>query len=128
MTTRDSYLGELTGMEQESITLRQLQQQETEALDNYNLYTRKMDEARLADWLDRAKISNVAMIEAPTSSPIPVSPKLGVDLAVGGVFGFLFAIMIAFWRNSGPGSKGKDFTVDVADLYPARSFQAASGD
>ena len=128
MTTRGAYLGELTGMEKDSITLRQLQQQETEALDNYNLYTRKMDEARLADWLDRAKFSNVAMVEAPTFSPIPVSPKLGVNLAVGGVFGFLLAVMIAFWRNSGPGSKGKDAAVDVGDLYPARSFQTATGD
>jgi uncharacterized protein involved in exopolysaccharide biosynthesis len=128
LTTRAAYLGELTGMEKDSITLRQLQQQETEALDNYNLYTRKMDEARLADWLDRAKFSNVAMVEAPTFSPIPVSPKLGVNLAVGGVFGFLLAVMIAFWRNSGPGSKGKDAAVKVGDLYPARSFQAATGD
>jgi uncharacterized protein involved in exopolysaccharide biosynthesis len=126
--TRAAYLDELTGMEKDSITLRQLQQQETEALDNYNLYTRKMDEARLADWLDRAKFSNVAMIESPTFSPIPVSPKLGVNLAVGAVFGFLLAIMIAFWQNSGPGSKGKTAAVDVGDMYPARSFQAATGD
>lgn len=128
LTTRAAYLGELADMERDSITLRQLQQQETEALDNYNLYTRKMDEARLADWLDRAKFSNVAMVEAPTFSPIPVSPKLGVNLAVGGVFGFLLAIMIAFWRNSGPGFKGKDAGVAVGDLYPARSFRAATGD
>ena len=102
-TTRSAYLDELGGMEKDSIKLQQLQQAEKEALDNYDLYTRKMDEARLADWLDRAKFSNVAMIETPTVSPIPVSPKLGVNLAVGGVFGFLLAIMIAFWRDSGRG-------------------------
>ena len=65
-TTRTAYLDELTGMEKDSIKLQQLQQEETEALDNYKLYTRKMDEARLADWLDRAKFSNVAMVETPT--------------------------------------------------------------
>jgi uncharacterized protein involved in exopolysaccharide biosynthesis len=118
----------LAGMEKDSIKLQQLQQGEKEALDNYDLYTRKMDEARLADWLDRAKFSNVAMIETPTLSPIPVSPKLGVNLAVGGVFGFLLAIMIAFWRDSGRGSRGKRSRVDVANLYPARPFQPAAGD
>jgi uncharacterized protein involved in exopolysaccharide biosynthesis len=127
-TTRSAYLNELVGMDQDSIKLQQLQQAEKEAADNYDLYTRKMDEARLADRLDRAQFSNVAMIETPTASPIPVSPKLGVNLAVGGVFGFLLAIVIAFRRDSGPRSKGRDSAADVEDLYPARSFQAATGD
>jgi uncharacterized protein involved in exopolysaccharide biosynthesis len=126
--TRTAYLDELAGMEKDSIKLQLLQQEEKEALDNYDLYTRKMDEARLADWLDRAKFSNVAMVETPTLSPIPVSPKLGVNLAVGGVFGFLLAIMIAFWQDSGRGSRGKRSRVDVANLYPARPFQPAAGD
>jgi uncharacterized protein involved in exopolysaccharide biosynthesis len=128
-TTRSAYLSELTAMEKDSIKLQQLQQAEKEALDNYDLYTRKMDEARMADWLDRAKFTNVAMVETPTASPIPVSPKLGVNLAVGVVLGFLLAIMIAFWRDSGRGSRGKySPAVDVANLYPSRPFQPAAGD
>ena len=127
-SARAAYLDELAGMEKDSMTLQQLQQAEKEALDNYNLYTRKMDEAGLADWLDRAKFSNVAMIETPTASPIPVSPKLGVNLAVGGVFGFLLAIMIAFWRDSRPTSRRKEPAMDVTNLYPARPFQAVTGD
>ena len=128
MTTQSAYVSELARMERDSVKLQQLQQAEKEALDNYDLYTRKMGEARLADWLDGAKFSNVAMIETPTVSPIPVSPKLGVNLAVGGVFGFLLAVMLAFWRDSERGSKGKRSRVEVPDLYRARPFQPATGD
>ena len=61
---------------------------------NYQLYVRRLEEARIADALDAAAISNVSVIGHPTASVRPVAPRsmllfLGA-LAAGllGSFGF----------------------------------------
>ena len=72
---------------------------EKEAQDNYTLYTHRLDEARLAEALDRDKFSNVVMIERPTASAIPVTPNLSLNLAAGLVFGLVLAAGVAFFRE-----------------------------
>jgi capsular polysaccharide biosynthesis protein len=60
-----------------------LQRQVKEAEDNYQLYAKKREEARIADELDRQKITNVSIAEAPALSQIPSSPNRPLNLVLG---------------------------------------------
>lgn len=67
-----------------------LQRQKKEAEDNYQLYAKKREEARIADELDRQKITNVSIAEAATVSQLPSAPNRPVNLMLGLVLaGFL---------------------------------------
>lgn len=98
--TRAGYLRELDAMDQQSLTLSDLERTEKEAEDNYVLYSRRVEEARLANSLDREKFSNVALIERPEPSPIPASPSLKLNLAAGATLGLFLAIALAFMLES----------------------------
>jgi len=63
--------------------------------ENYLLYLRKQEEARISDALDRQRISNVLVAEAAT---VPFKPR-GRSLLVillGGVFAAFASVMLAF--------------------------------
>ena len=60
-----------------------LQREKKEAADNYQLYAKKREEARIADELDRQKITNVSIAEAATAAQIPSSPNRPVNLILG---------------------------------------------
>jgi uncharacterized protein involved in exopolysaccharide biosynthesis len=61
-----------------------------EAEDNYLLYSKKTEEARIGESLDRQKIANVAIAEPPTEPHLPSKPHVGLNLALGLVLaGFL---------------------------------------
>ena len=67
-----------------------LQREKKEAEDNYQLYAKKREEARIADELDRQKITNVSIAEAATVSQLPSSPNRPVNLVLGiALAGFL---------------------------------------
>src|SRR5437870_926115 len=90
------YEGSLKKLEGDTTKHDDLQREVKEAADNYQLYAKKREEARLADELDRQKITNVSVAEAPVAAQLPSSPNrplnmvLGVFLAglvtLGGVF------------------------------------------
>ena len=54
-----------------------------EAEDNYQLYAKKREEARIADELDRQKITNVSIAEAAAVPQLPSSPNRPVNLLLG---------------------------------------------
>jgi len=60
-----------------------LERQKKEAADNYQLYAKKREEARIADELDRQKITNVSIAEAATVPQLPSSPNRPVNLLLG---------------------------------------------
>ncbi|PYV06665.1 MAG: hypothetical protein DMG26_02585 [Acidobacteria bacterium] len=65
------------------------------AEDNYLLYLRKQEEARISDALDRRQIVNVSIAQAATVPVLPAYPKwlivlLGGFLAAGGSIGLAF--------------------------------------
>lgn len=128
---RESYLSELDNMDQNSSLLQNLELHEKETLDNYTLYSSRVDEARLADSLDQQKFSNVVMTEKPVSSPIPVSPNLSLNLAVGALMGAFFSFALAFFlesKGSRPAAE-PDAHASQNILFEPRAFQAqASGD
>ncbi|MEP7300047.1 MAG: Wzz/FepE/Etk N-terminal domain-containing protein [Caldimonas sp.] len=54
---------------------RKLQREVSLIDQSYQLFVRRLDEARISEALDAARISNVALIGPPTSSARPVRPK-----------------------------------------------------
>jgi len=63
--------------------------------ENYLLYHRKREEARIADALDQRKIINAAVAEAPMAPLVPASLPAGVKL--------LLAVVIATFASVGLG-------------------------
>ena len=60
--------------------------------ENYLLYSKRREEARIAESLDQKRITDVSIAEAPTSQMEPVSPVIPLDLAIGA----LLSAMIAY--------------------------------
>src|SRR5205814_7034752 len=84
------YDGSLKKLESNTAKHDDLQREKKEAEDNYQLYAKKREEARIADELDRQKITNVSIAEAATVSQLPSSPNRPVNLVLGIVLaGFL---------------------------------------
>jgi uncharacterized protein involved in exopolysaccharide biosynthesis len=63
--------------------------------ENYQLYTRKRDEALIADAMDQRKITNVSLAEAPTKSSLPSSPNRWLNLALGVFLASFFSLASA---------------------------------
>jgi uncharacterized protein involved in exopolysaccharide biosynthesis len=80
-----SFAGETTENDR---LMRQVKEDE----DNYLLYSKKREEARISESLDQQRITNVSMVQAPTLPVDPASPQIPLDLAVG----FLFSGFVAF--------------------------------
>jgi len=65
-----------------AITQNDLESSEKAAQDNYLLYVKKQEEARMADALDQRGIVNVAMAEEPVAPALPVWSNMAV-LVIG---------------------------------------------
>jgi len=66
------------------------------AEENYLLYLRKQEEARISDELDRKRIVNVAIAEAATIPAFPSSPRWELNLVLGLALAFLVSLALAF--------------------------------
>lgn len=64
----------------DAITQDDLEKTEKSAEENYLLYVKKKEEARMADALDRRGIANVAIAEEPVAPALPVWSNLSVLL------------------------------------------------
>ncbi len=77
------YEGALKNLESDTAKHDDLQREKKEAEDNYQLYAKKREEARIADELDRQKITNVSIAEAATVPQLPSSPNRPLNLVLG---------------------------------------------
>jgi uncharacterized protein involved in exopolysaccharide biosynthesis len=62
--------------------------------DNYLLYLRKEEEARISDALDRQRFSNVVVAE-PATVPLKPQSRAPFILAFGGLFAAFASVMLA---------------------------------
>ncbi len=70
-----------------------------EAKSRYELYGKKEEEARIAEVLDRQRISNVVLAQAPMVSHVPSKPNVRLGLVAGAVFAAVVAVGLAFLRE-----------------------------
>jgi uncharacterized protein involved in exopolysaccharide biosynthesis len=83
-------------MGEDALTQDGLQSTEKAALDNYLLFVKKREEARVDDALDQRGIVNIAIAERPVAPPLPVwsaSMLLMIGFLVAGVSGVSAAFM-----------------------------------
>ncbi|HEX3744321.1 MAG TPA: Wzz/FepE/Etk N-terminal domain-containing protein [Bryobacteraceae bacterium] len=66
------------------------------AEDNYALYVKKTEEARIAESLDKEKIANVAIAESPLEPHLPSKPNKAMNFLLGGMFAAFFSVALAF--------------------------------
>jgi uncharacterized protein involved in exopolysaccharide biosynthesis len=109
------YRANLAQLEGATIEYDTLERNVKEAEENYLLYARKEEEARIADSLDQQKIANVAVAESPVVPHLP-STKTGLNLALG----LLLAAFV---------SLGAAFGAEVADtsFHTPAELEAATG-
>lgn len=99
----DDLQGHLSSVTQGSQSFSVLQHQVAELESNYQLYAQKRDEAKMAEVMDEHQLLNVAIIQTPTFSTNPVSPRPVFDflLTLSTAF-FLASFAVFFIHNSSP--------------------------
>jgi uncharacterized protein involved in exopolysaccharide biosynthesis len=89
-----TYKAQATQLEQKGIQEQDLQRVIKTDEENYLLYQRKREEARMSDMLDQTHILNVAVAEAPAVPVLPVGSRL-VFVVLGLVMGAVMAVGLA---------------------------------
>jgi uncharacterized protein involved in exopolysaccharide biosynthesis len=92
----EQYQAVLARLDQATAQTADLERQLRTSADNYQLYAKKQEEARIGDELDQKKITNVALAEKPIPQRTPASPNrrliptLGLFLALFVSFTIVF--------------------------------------
>src|SRR5699024_10701081 len=97
------YRARLAQLEGSTLEYDNLKRTVKEAEDNYMLYARKQEEARIADSLDQQKMANVAVAEAPAEHYLPTSPNIALNLILGTVLALVLSIGSALALEYGGG-------------------------
>ncbi len=110
------YQAALDKLEADTTKHDDLQRELKEAEDNYQLYAKKREESRIADELDRQKITNVSIAEAPVAAQVPSGPNRPVNLLLG-------IVLAAFL------SLGTVFSAELLDdtVHSARQLEGMIG-
>jgi uncharacterized protein involved in exopolysaccharide biosynthesis len=110
------YEAALKKLEADTTRHNDLQRELKQAEDNYQLYSKKREESRIADELDRQKITNVSIAEAPVVTQLPTSPNRPLNLLLG-------VVLAAFL------SLGSVFSAELLNdtVHSARQLEAITG-
>ena len=95
-TQLTQYEGSLKKLEADTAKHDDLEREKKEAEENYQLYAKKREEARIADELDRQKITNVSVAEIATAPQTPSSPNRPLNLILGIVLAAFLSIGCVF--------------------------------
>jgi uncharacterized protein involved in exopolysaccharide biosynthesis len=100
------YRSQLMSLGSATTDYENLSRTQTEVEQNYLLYAKKTEEARIAESLDRQKIANVAVAESPTEAHFASKPNVRLNLALGvllgGFLGLGWALGSEYLEKSGP--------------------------
>src|SRR5204863_4791102 len=91
----DSYRQQTRKLNAAEMAQQDLVRQAKAAEENFLLYSRKQEEARISNALDRQRIVNISIAQPPTASPSPVSPRWTLNLALGFLLAVLLSIVLA---------------------------------
>jgi uncharacterized protein involved in exopolysaccharide biosynthesis len=92
----EQYQAVLSRLEQATNKHGDLARRVKESEDNYQLYARKEEEARITDELDQKKITNVALAETPIVQRAPVKPNRLLTLGLGIFLAFFVGVSAVF--------------------------------
>lgn len=90
------YSGKARVMNEKETTQQDLLRDAKAAEDNYLLYLRREEEARISDALDKERIVNVALAEKPTVPALPSRPRPLGTLLLGTLLAGLVSVGLAF--------------------------------
>jgi len=68
--------------------------------ENYLVYQKKLEEARLSQAMDQQNIANISVIQEAVARSRPVSPRKKVNLALGVFFGVALGMLAAYFAES----------------------------
>jgi uncharacterized protein involved in exopolysaccharide biosynthesis len=91
-----SYRSQLMFLGNSTSEYDDLTRTQKKAEENYLLYARKTEEARIAESLDRQKIANVAIAEPPTEPHLPSKPNVRTNLTLGLLLAGFLSLAVAF--------------------------------
>lgn len=105
---------ELSRLEEGGEEARRVQREIAQAEQSYQLYARRLEEARISEALDEARISNVSPLGPPTASIRPVSPKGKFLFLIAVGVGLLGAVGVFLLRDAlRPVVHSKDTAIDI---------------
>jgi uncharacterized protein involved in exopolysaccharide biosynthesis len=81
-------------------TLADMQRDITRLEREYQLYTARLEESRISEAMDLAKIANVRVISPPAADPVPVFPPLLIMLGAGAGIGFCASLGWLFFAGA----------------------------
>ncbi|HEX5473743.1 MAG TPA: hypothetical protein VFX12_03690, partial [Vicinamibacterales bacterium] len=97
------------------------------AEENYRLYLKKAEEARISDALDRTRIANVAIAEPPTVPALPAGPGRLLVALIGAAAALFIGLFTAYLLDflspycTTPGEVEDALGIPVLATLPARS-------
>jgi uncharacterized protein involved in exopolysaccharide biosynthesis len=92
----DTYSQQLVKLANATAAFDDLARTQKEAEENYLLYAKKTEEARIAESLDQQKIANVAIAETPTEPHLPSKPDVPLNVALGVLLACFVSLGTAF--------------------------------
>jgi uncharacterized protein involved in exopolysaccharide biosynthesis len=99
LQTVNSYQQQAQQLNNTEIAQQDLVRTVKEAEDNFVLYSRKQEEARISQALDQKRIINVSIAEEPTVPVLPASPDWVLNLMLGALLAALAGIGLALARD-----------------------------
>lgn len=98
------YKQQLDKLKGATVTHDDLSRRVKQADDSYQLYAQKKEESRISDELDKQKISNVSIAEAPTVPRVPYKTNRSLTVVLGFGMGLLLgfgcAVVAEFLRET----------------------------
>lgn len=90
------YRAEIAKLERSTAPYNDMVREVKSLEENYQLYSRKWEESRIADALDRQKIANITVVESPEvpASPVPRSLMLPIGAILLGLALILIAAVL----------------------------------
>lgn len=113
-----SLQGQLAGVEGATVAFNSLRQKVADLQNNYQLYTEKSDEAKIADEMNANRLLDVAVAQSPTFGVTPYRPKPLVDLVLGTFTAVFFACFLVFFAEIGRNTFASSVEVEQALQFP----------
>jgi uncharacterized protein involved in exopolysaccharide biosynthesis len=90
------YQHELNRIKSVEVEIKELEREVKLNEDNYQLYVKNMEEARISNAMDNQKIANISIIEPALPPMKPVKPKKMINLIVSLFLGGFVSLGVAF--------------------------------